>query len=83
MFLHREEKIKFFRANDIPHLIRYGETLPHMIQGDVCVVDFNVNRYYPTQRPLNRFELPTSQMPYPFKSAYGGAMPLINKEAGY
>jgi hypothetical protein len=83
MFLHREEKIKFMRPNVIPHLIRTGQTLPEMLQADVCVVDFNVNRYYETQRPLNRFELPKSQMPYPYKAAYGCAMPLINKEAGY
>jgi len=80
---HREEKIKFIRPHSIPHLIRHGQQQPHIINDVVFAVNFNVNRYYPTQRPLNRFELPTSSMPYPFKSAYGMAMPLINKEAGY
>jgi hypothetical protein len=80
---NREEKIKFIRPHAIPHLIRNGTQLPHIINDIVFDVDFNVNRYYPTQRPLNRFELPTSSMPYPYKSAYGAAMPLMNKEVGY
>jgi len=83
MNFHREEKIKFLREHNIPNLIRHGQQQLHIFNDVVFPVDFNVNRYYPTQRPLNRFELPTSQMPYPFKAAYGGAMPLINKEAGY
>jgi hypothetical protein len=83
MNFHREEKIKFIREHNIPNLIRQGQQQPNIFNTLNVPVDFNVNRYYPTQRPLNRFELPTSQMPYPFKAAYGGAMPLINKEAGY
>lgn len=75
--------IKFIRAAAIPDLIRFDQRQPHLINDGVIPVDFNVNRYYETQRPLNRFELPKSQMSYPFKAAYGGAMPLINKEAGY
>jgi hypothetical protein len=75
--------IKYIRANAIPDLIRFDQRQPELINDGNTPVDFNVNRYYPTQRPLNRFELPTSQMPYPYKAAYGCAMPLINKEAGY
>jgi hypothetical protein len=75
--------LKFIRANDIPHLIRFDQSQPQLINDGVIPVDFNVNRYYESQRPLNRFQLPTSQMPYAYKAAYGMAMPLINKEAGY
>lgn len=80
---NREEKIKFLRPHAISHLHKFGEQQPHILNDAVFPVDFNVNRYYPTQRPLNRFELPSSSMPYPYKSAYGAAMPLMNKEAGY
>jgi hypothetical protein len=81
--MYREENIKFIRPHAIHHLIRHGTNQPDLINDVVVDVDFNVNPYYPTQRPLNRFQLPTSSMPYPFKAAYGCAMPLINKEAGY
>lgn len=81
--MHREEKIKFIRPHVIPNLIRHGQQQPHILNDVVFPVDFDVNRYYPTQRPLNRFELPSSSMPYPYKAAYGAAMPLINKEAGF
>lgn len=78
-----EESIKFIRPNAIPHLVSYGLRETHVFNEVVIPIDFNVKPFYPTQRPLNRFELPKSQMPYPFKAAHGCAMPLINKEAGY
>ena len=81
----RGETIKFIKGKAINHLYKFNEKEQHsnLFDGDSSDDDFEVQKYYPTQRPLNRFQLPDLSTPTPYKQAQGMPMPRTEIHVGY
>lgn len=71
----RNEQVNFFRDVSIKNLHKYGEREQRSNIQEEAV---NTKQYYPTQRPLNRFEIPKLPVsPSPYIQAQGLPMPRM------